>query len=377
MSGRHRTTTDQLRNESDAHDCLASIAAFRADDSKISSLRFLRETADSSSATQLAERFGVTRTTVYNRIDDLRKWGFLWQTDDGFRMTRAGCMAIGAYESVGSDLTDEAITRVAESQHRRDILAALDANAATKAWLAARERLPGRSTIQRIVEGCVDRGWVTDTVNGEYTTTPTGSTILESYRKLVTEFEQLIDKSKLLARLDYWAAPPVRALSGTDLVTNTSDDPHAVLNASVEAANIRSNGLEHLRSVTPLFDPTLYDIFEQFVDRETTFEVIYNKPTYRKLSQPRWVHYLAGAVAASNVEVRIHPDPLYTGVGIYNHDTVMLGGSTRFDQQYGIVGEGDELPTWANDTFDRLWAESKTPSERFGSWLKQTVDPRR
>lgn len=120
MSGRHRTTTDQLRNESDAHDCLASIAAFRADDSKISSLRFLRETADSPSATQLAERFGVTRTTVYNRIDDLRKWGFLWQTDDGFRMTRAGCMAIGAYESVGSDLTDEEITHVAEPQHRRD-----------------------------------------------------------------------------------------------------------------------------------------------------------------------------------------------------------------------------------------------------------------
>jgi len=285
-------------------------------------------------------------------------------------------MAVTIYESAGSDLTDEAITYVAESQYRRDILEALDTNPATKAGLAAREHLPGRSTIQRIVEACVDQGWVTDTPNGEYTTTPSGRALLESYRRLVARFDQLIDKSELLTRLNYWVAPPVRALSGTDLVTNTSDDPHAVLNASVEAANVRSDGITHLRSITPLFNPTLYDIFGEFVDRETTFEIIYDKPTYQTLSQPRWIHYLAGAVAAPSVEVRIHPDPLYTGIGVYNHDTVMVSGSTRFEQQYGIVGKRDELLTWANETFDRLWAESKTPSERLRSWLKRTVDPR-
>lgn len=375
MGATHQTAGGSTVAETDAHECLASIATAQTDDSALKPLRLLESTYDEPSGTDLVDRHDTGRATVYNRIDDLREYGFLWRTDDGFRMTRAGRMALAAYRAAQSELSDEGIAYLTGSHHRRGVLRTLVTTASTKADLAADDALPSRSTIHRIIGTYSDWGWVTETGDGNYRTTNEGRASLESYQVLAAEFEQLIDKSELLARLDHWAAPPVRALARTDLVTDTNDDPHALLNATVEAGNIRSEGLEHLRSVTPLFNPTLYDIFGQFVDRDTTFEIIYDQPTYQRLTQPRRIHYLAGAVAAPNVEVRIHPDPLYTGVGVYNHDTVMMCGSTRFEQQYGVVGGADELLDWANRTFDRLWAESESPSERFALWLKQAANP--
>jgi predicted transcriptional regulator len=165
-------------------------------------------------------------------------------------------------------------------------------------------------------------------------------------------------------------------MSSSELVADSNENPHAVLDAAVEAADIRNEGLDHVRSITPLFSPALYDIFRQFIDRDTTFKIIYDQPTYRRLTQPNRIHYLATAIAAPTIEVRIHPDPLYTGVGIYNHDTVMVCGSTRFEKQYGIVSDRGELLTWSNEIFDQLWAESESLSSRLAGWVKQTVATR-
>jgi predicted transcriptional regulator len=285
-------------------------------------------------------------------------------------------MALNAYRTTKNELSDESIAYLAKSQYRRTVLETLRKNPTTKAELAALNHLPSRSTIHRIIHQCEDLGWVTKNEAGAYIVTSTGETTHDSYRLLAAEFEQLIDKSELLNRLTYWAKPPVGALSDAELVVDTNEDPHAIFTASVEAADIRSGGLDNVRSITPLFSPALYDIFGEFVDQETTFEVIYDQPTYQQLTDPRHIHYLARMIASPNVEVRIHPDPLYTGIGVYNQETVMICGSMRSEQQYGVVGDVDELLTWANETFDRLWTECQSPSGRFAKWLKQTVDPR-
>jgi predicted transcriptional regulator len=352
---------------------LNGIAVSQTDDATLDLLKLLDATRTPMSGTALVTTHDVGRATVYNRLDDLTEAGLVKRIDAGFWTTRTGHLALRTYRGTSTELRDETIAFLAGSAHRVALLRTLALTPSTKAELAASESLPSRSTIQRTVRQFEQRGWLRKTATGEYTISEAGESTLDRYQQLAAAFEQLTQKSAWLNRLAYWADPPLAVLSGSDLVTNTEEDPHAMMSAAVDAADLRDGGLDHVRSVTPVFDPTLYDIFGQHVDSDTTFEVLYDKLAYQQLTNPRNLHYLAGAIAAPTVDVRIHPDPLYTGLGIYNRETVMLGGSTRESQDYAIVGDGDTFREWANATFDALWAESVAPGDRFTRWIKQTV----
>lgn len=352
---------------------LNGIAVSQTDDAKLDLLELLESTSTPTSGTALVTAHDVGRATVYNRLDDLTEAGLVTRTDAGFWTTRAGQLALRTYRTTRTELQDETIAFLAGSAHRVSLLRTLASTSSTKAELAASESLPSRTTIHRTVTQFEQRGWLRTTATGEYTASETGESALDRFQQVAAAFEQLTQKSAWLNRLAYWADPPIAVLPGSDLVTNTEEDPHAMMSAAVDAADLRTDGVDHIRSVTPVFDPTLYDIFGQHVDSDTTFEMLFDKLAYQQLTNPRNLHYLAGAIAAPTVDVRIHPDPLYTGLGIYNGDTVMLGGSTRESQDYAIVGDDDALHEWATATFDTLWEEAVTPEARVTRWIEETV----
>lgn len=352
---------------------LHSIAVSQTGETKPDLLDLLQETHTVTSGTDLVATYDTGRATVYSRLNDLTEAGLIERTDDGFWITRAGQLARQAYCAARTTLRDETIAFLTGPSHRLTLLRMLASAPSTKAELAANESLPSRRTIHRTINWCERHEKVRKTADGKYTTDESVEKLLTQFTQLETDFEQLTAKADCLNQLAYWADPPLTVLRGGELIANTEGDPYAMLDAAVEAADLRSHGLDHVRSVTPLFDRTLFDIFGQFIDGETTFEIIFDQQTYQQLTNPRHLHYLAGAIAAPAVDLRIHPDPLYTGLGIYNRRTVMLGGTTRESRDYGVVGNGDAFRNWAETTFESLWAESAPPSERFTHWVAQSV----
>ncbi|WP_394351370.1 transcriptional regulator FilR1 domain-containing protein [Halobaculum saliterrae] len=316
----------------------------------------------------------MSRKAIYRRIREFREIGFAIDGSDGeVRMTRSAVKAIGAYRCVAAQTDPAAIAYLTNSESRRDLLRTLVATSADKAELAADEQLPSRSTVHRTLDRLDDLEWVDRTTDGRFTATSRAVVDLERIDWLVEAIRQAIAKAPALRRMSYWVDPPLHALAGGDLVVETPTDPNALLSAAVDAADLRTEGLSHVRSITPVFDPVMLDLFGNYIDRDTTQQIVFDRRTYRQLTRPGRIHYLAGAVLAPNVEVRIHPEPLYTGLAIYNRETVMVGGSTRHTTDAAVVGAGAALRRWADTTFENIWADSQRPAGRIRGWLDRAV----
>jgi predicted transcriptional regulator len=327
--------------------------------------------SEEQSVTELAERFDTSRRQIYRTLDPLADAGLLVR-DDGFESTAAASRVLDAYELATAHTDADGLAYLAGSEHRPAMLRALDTESMTKRDLMESETLPSRTTVHRSVDRFETEGWVTTA--GGVELTPAGRTTLSAFDEFVVSVEQVVEKAPLLRQLDSEIDLPLPALTETELITERGDDPFALLEASIEAADIRGSGVGHVRTVVPFFSPVMFSEFESLVDRETTFEVIYTQTAYQQLTTPRNARYLAGFLFAPYVEIRIYPEPLTWGLGLYD-DTVMLAGSTESSEQAAVVGETPAFTTWANETFDGLWARSETPSERLKRWVGALVSP--
>ncbi|GAA0212568.1 transcriptional regulator FilR1 domain-containing protein [Halobaculum roseum] len=346
------------------------LSVSHTDPDRVDLLSVLECMGGGASPTEVATECDACRKTIYRRLDEFQAIGFVVDdADTGYRTTRAGVKAIAAYRRVATQTDPTAIAYLAKSDSRRALLRALVGGAADKATLAADDQLPSRATVHRAVARLDELGWVERTADGRFTATQRGAVDLERIDWLVDAIEQTIAKAPALRTMSYWADPPLQALDGADLVVETPDAPHAMLDAAVEAAGIRDGEFHHARTIIPVCIPVLFDLFGRTTDGTARQQVIFDRRAYRDLTHPDRLQYLADAVLSSNVDVRVHPEPLYTGLTIFNRETVMVGGSTRHERNAAVVGEPDALRRWAETTFDDLWAESHLPSGRVREWL--------
>lgn len=358
----------------DAWGAVHNIAVSQTSSDRVDLLELLREVRQGESTTTLIKNYGASSETVYRQLGDFEQLGFVVNiAGEGFRITRAGSKAIEAYEQVSQRMGNRIIAYFAKSPYRRQVVRVLASEPADKAQLAAREELPSRATIHRTLDQFEAHSWLIRTEGGQFRVKESAVVALEQFEWLLEAFEQAIANAPALNVMEFWTNPSLHSLRGGELVVEKGDRPHAMLDAAVEAAKLRENGLTHVRSITPVFDPVIFDVFSQYIDDDIHQQVVFDQRTYQQLAKPSHLHYLAGAILAPSIDVRIHPDPLYTGLAIYNHETVMVGGSTRFDRHAAVVGNGDSLKSWANRTFEQIWSESQRPSERFRGWLSRTV----
>lgn len=358
--------------ETDANSVIREVAHSRIRSEKLDLLTLLDAAVGGTTGSTLVDSVPATRETAYRRLNQFVDIGFVTDDgSDGFQTTRAGELAADAYRRVADRLDEEDILFLAGTQSRQELLRQFVEAPAHKATLAADDEFPSRTTIHRATNDFEERGWVEQTADGALQATPAAVRACDEYEWLRVAIEQAITKADCLDRLEPWATPPLTLLAETELVRERNDDPYALLQAAVEAANIRTGSLSHVRSVTPLFDPVIFGVFGEYVDRGTQFEIVFDQQAYEQLTQPSNLHFLAGAVVAPNVDVRIHPKPLYTGLGLYD-DSVLLGGSTRFDRDVGVTSNSESAHRWATGVFEDIWAESATPTQRLRSWLGES-----
>jgi predicted transcriptional regulator len=330
-----------------------------------------RALEDGSSAAALAERFGISRRQVYRVLEPLVEAGAV-SNEGGFRANSAGNRLFDAYETAVGTLGAEGVASLVTSEHRLSILRALRDEPRSKRDLVESETLPSRATVHRSVAVMEQNGWVEKAGDGRLRLTEDGVDALTTFESLVVSAEEAVEKAPFLRNLDGGVDLPLTLLRNSSLVVERGEDPFALLEASVEAADIRGDGVGHVRTIVPFFSPVMFEEFESLVDRETTFEVIYTARTFRQLTSPRHARYLAGFLLAPNVKVRVHPEEFTWGLGLYD-ETVMVAGSTESSEQAAVVGQSDDLTTWANEMFDDLWAESETPSVRLKRWIGRLV----
>lgn len=340
---------------------------------KLDQIALLESTRTAATVAELATEYSADPATVYRNISKLTEVGFITNADEEcYRATRAGLKASTAYQQVADGVGDEMLAYLAKSAYRRTLIREMETAAYTKAELTSGDASPARPTVHRKLEEFDDRGWLQRTEEGRFQVSEDASTCLEAYERLETAMQQAIEKEPCLRQLADWADPPLSVLKGTELVGETKDDPHALLEAAIDAAQLREDGLTRLRSIVPLFDPVSYELFADHINPNATFDVIFDQAAYQQLTRPSNIHYLATTLVAPSVNVRVYPEPLYTGLGIYN-ETVVLGGSTQHDRKAGVTGDSTDLYEWAMTTFDEMWEQSETPTGRLQRWVDESV----
>jgi hypothetical protein len=329
----------------------------------------LRAATNGVTATALAEHQDTTRPTVYRALEPFCEAGLL-ADDDGFRLTDAGAALLDAYERAAEAVEPDALAFLAGSDNRPAVLRALADGPARKATLAAGDGA-SRPTVHRAIDAFEQRAWARRE-GGGWVATAAGLTALETFETLKTATEQAIAKGPFLERFGASDRLPLPALEGADLVEPTQEAPHAILDASIEAAGIHGEPIDRLRTLVPVFSASMFAEFEPLVDRDTTLEIVYTESVFRKLTHPRYIPYLAKAVLTPTVDVRVYPDTIDWGIGIYD-ETVMLAGADETGGRAGVVGQVPQLRTWATETFTERQEDSVSPSQRLVDWLRRWV----
>jgi hypothetical protein len=228
---------------------------------------------------------------------------------------------------------------------------------------------PSDSTIRRSLRTFEERGWLTRTPDNLLEATETGRRVAETFQWLVDTTEQILGADAFLRRLGARSADlPFTALDDAELVVATPENPHAPLSAAIDHTGLRDamagdETIDHIKTVCPVFSPAMFDVFGQVVDLGTNIEIVFDAEVRKELSRKRNLHYLAGSVAAPNLDVRFLSETLTYGVGIYDDTGMAVAYTDREGHEAGIATQSDTLLEWIDDQFTTHWERGEGPSE--------------
>jgi predicted transcriptional regulator len=132
--------------------------------------------------------------------------------------------------------------------------------------------------------------------------------------------------------------------------------------------------IDHIKTVCPVFSPAMFDVFGQVVDLGTDIEIVFDAEVRKELSRKRNLHYLAGAVAAPNLEVRFLSETLTYGVGIYDDTGMAVAYTDREGHEAGIATQNEALLEWIDDQFTTYWERGEGPSEYVRNRIRRYFD---
>lgn len=320
------------------------------------------------SAETLGELLGIPRQRVYRVLNPFVEIGLV-RKDAGFVLTGAGHAMLQAYERATSSVDPEDIGYLARSTYREQILRKISDRPTKRKEIGEGENAPSGSTIRRSLSELKQREWIAYDETNRIQTTETGSEVLESFECLIKATEQIIEKEPFLRRLGSRSTElPFTALSNADLVVATPENPHAPLSAAMDKTGLKAavsgeTTVDQIRTVCPVFSPAMFDVFGQFVDFGTKIEVVYDAETRQAMCEKKHLHYLAGSIAAPNVDIRFLSESLTFGVGLYDGTGMAVAYNNREGHEAGITTQDVEVNDWIERVFDEYWEQGEAPSE--------------
>jgi predicted transcriptional regulator len=363
----------------ESNELIRHLAGSAGDTDDAETVRLLRELqSEPASPAVLSDRCAVARSSVYRLLDPLVDGGLITRGDATLELTGGGHLLVRDYDWATERLGNDAVAFLAGSHHRQRTLQAV--GAAPQHLHALTEEYGSRSTVRRSIRGCEAREWVRQIDEGRYTATAEGRRALVTYQTLAETATQVQAKAPFLQRFGSRSMDlPRGVLNDAGLVASTAEEPHAVLNAVIDLAGLRQarqgdGTLDHVRTVCPIFSPVMYDIFGSFVDSGTRMELVFDIESYREMCSPSHAHYLAGAVIAPNLDLRIYPEVLTFGIGYYDGAAMVAAYADREDNDAGVISEASPFVDWVNDTFDDLWVQSNSPTRHMIEQIRGYLD---
>lgn len=327
----------------------------------------------------LAEKSDVTRQTAYRAVAPLDKAGLVRERNDCFTLTCSGSRVLQAYSQLDEVVTVDSLARLARSPHQQWLLRALETEPMRKCTLVERARNeggPSRTTIHRMITRLQGDGYV-DLQAGIYGLSETGELLQESFEQLHEIAAGAIENRSFVrwlpAELD---SLPLEALENSELVHNTPDQPHNVLNAFVSGAGL---DLEAFRGMGAIRSPALDQAYRPVVKHTPSVTVVFtNEVLFQFHGDHRFVDYAAqidysaylkDGFIRQNARLLFVPGPIPLHLAIYDDSRVIMAPapSTGVTEAESTALESSDtcIIAWALDLFNAHLEDARPPLQVF------------
>ncbi|SIR87953.1 Predicted transcriptional regulator, contains HTH domain [Haladaptatus litoreus] len=337
------------------------------DSARLATLRTLDAISNPVTQSEIIRNADITRQAASNHLAVLQNHGFIRSQKARIKLTAGGIALLDVLESCLQILSIKELAFLTRSDHPVAILREFKGEPYRIAELhAAMGGTPSQSTIRRILGDLQNYGWIEES-NREKQITALGRQVLEAYNELSLSVQQLIEKAPWLQRLPLEDATfPIQELSDAKLVVSDPARPASVLSA---ALTLYDWDTSQFRGLCSIYNPVLFHTYRaayRLFDYSIDSEMIFDWPTFAKITKATETRYILDSLDFSDYEVYALDYPHTLGIGIYDNRRVAVGAyneSGDGNHIAMIVSSNDKLVEWGIDLYESYRADATPATE--------------
>ena len=321
-----------------------------------------------ASVTDVADSCSESRSTVYRFISDAEDWCLLTTSSDEYTLTAAGMLVLREYRSL-EDHEREAVSTVARFEYGFRLLEILDSSVVSKAEMTRRSGA-SRSTVQRIIEAfgegtANDDGWLEEP-DGGFTLNSAGKRVLSTHLDFTNTIAVVDDKIEFLERyVNTDQLPPIEALDNSRLVVSTVTDNNNVVR---ELKRIDFDGITEFRGISQAFSGQLSDYYIANFPEDVDSRLIIDRNVYVAITHPKRWKYLFNINEWPNFTLRVHPDDVKVGLGLYDEQAVIAGYSEAKPFNAALFSTNDVFYDWVERVYESYDQDALSPGKDLLRW---------
>lgn len=377
-------TAEKRNGDVNAHDSLEFLAGSTV------RIKVLDELSQPLRKADLAQALPHSKKSIRAALARYEQQGWVRKLNEEYSQTAGGAIVLRIFDEIAERNASDRVVEQNTTEELRDELRR-DLNILIKAPQRVRMLRAGslstRSstlsgqygkespTAHRDADTLISKGWYEK--NGPvYERTAKGETILSGYSDLYQAIKQTIEKESFTYRLTSEHADlPATKLSNAELIDVSRGGPDAGITGLKKIGrNVSGSSIEQIRTVCPVYKPSIADAFSDFISLKTNTNLVYDRPTFRKLCHPRRMPLLCAVAAHPHTEVRIYPEDLTFGVGLYDNQGMVMAYNDVPGNEAGIITADECLTEWMATQFECYWQQSQPLSTGFMETVQRYVD---
>lgn len=353
-------------------------------------IKVLDELSQPLRETDLARVLPHSKKSIHTALERYEQQGWVRQADEEYRQTAGGAIVLRIFdEAAERNALDHGTDRSTIEELRDELREDLNAliKAPQRVQMLQADSIPMGSsalanrygqespTAYRDVDKLITKGWY-DRSGSVCYRTPRGKAILSGYTDLYEVIRQTIEKEPFTYRLpSEHAGLPATELSNAELIDVARDGPDAGITGLKKVGrNASGTSINRICTVCPVYKPSMASAFSEFVSLGTKTKLVYDRSTFRKLCHPKRMPMLCAVIAHPRTAVRVYPDDLTFGVGLYDEQGMIMAYNDSPGDEAGIVTADECLTEWMATEFERYWQQSHPLSTGFAEMIQRYVD---
>lgn len=338
--------------------------------------------------TDLVRTLPHSTDSIRPALEGFEQRGWIRNTSEGYHRTAGGAVITRIFDEVVESGAIEVEAAIEERRERLRKDLNLLINAPRRARMLQNDVLPSSPTDlgkqygasdpslgSRDAKKLVSRGWY-EKSGLVYNRTEKGKAFTTGYEHLCRTVEQIAEMRPFMYRLSGDNADlPAARLSNAELIDASQGGPDAgIAGLKKIGRNAETTPIEQVRTVCPIYKPSMADAFRDFVSFRTETKLVYDRSTFRQMCRPTQMPMLCAVVAHPYTDVRVYPDDLSFGVGLYDDQGMVMAYNDYPGNEAGVITADDDLLEWIDTTFESYWQQSEPLDAEFAEMIKKYVD---